>query len=365
MSGSRSNARVVELRDEASGLEAFVVIDHDLFPVSAGGTRMLPDVDVEEVARLARAMTWKLAVCRVPYAGAKAGIRFTGGDRSAVLAAYRRALEPLGNVFFTGPDMGTSSADLFDDYGDSAPLWMQTYEGLGMDDLAAGHGVKAAAEAALLHLGRTLEDASVAIEGFGKVGAGTARACARSGARIVGVSTVDGLLASPEGLDVDQLLALRARYGDRLVEHGPGAVHAREELFELECDVLVPGARPESITADVARRVRCEVIAPAANIPYGSGATEILHQRQIIAVPDFVANSGGVHLFATVNQDDEPAVALDAIEAVVREAVRRVLTTAAELAITPLEAAFREARAYLAEATDAEPALLDELFSTS
>jgi glutamate dehydrogenase (NAD(P)+) len=84
--------RRIELRDEAAGLDALIVIDHDLFPVSAGGTRMLPDVDASEVARLARAMTWKFAVCGVRYAGAKAGIRFEGGDRNAVLAAYRRAL---------------------------------------------------------------------------------------------------------------------------------------------------------------------------------------------------------------------------------------------------------------------------------
>ena len=112
MSGPRLQAmRVIELRDECSGLEAFVVIDHDLFSVSAGGTRMLPDVEVQEVARLARAMTWKFAVCQVPYAGAKAGVRFAGGDRDAVIAAYSRALAPYHDVFETGPDMGTSPED--------------------------------------------------------------------------------------------------------------------------------------------------------------------------------------------------------------------------------------------------------------
>ena len=74
--------RVIELRDDRRGLEAFVVVDHDVFSVAAGGTRMLPDVDVGEVARLARAMTWKFAFWRVPYAGAKAGLRFAGGPAS-------------------------------------------------------------------------------------------------------------------------------------------------------------------------------------------------------------------------------------------------------------------------------------------
>src|SRR5919109_5222101 len=100
--------RVIELRDRDPDLDAVVVIDHELFPVAAGGTRMLPDVDLGEVARLARAMTWKFAVCRVPYAGAKAGLLFAGGDRSALLEAYKRALEPYADLFLTGPDMGTS-----------------------------------------------------------------------------------------------------------------------------------------------------------------------------------------------------------------------------------------------------------------
>lgn len=323
---------------------------------------MLPDVDVQEVARLARAMTWKLAACRLPLAGAKAGIRFAGGDRDEVMAAYKRSLEPYREVFFTGPDMGTFPGDFLDAGEQPLPLWARSHEGLGMDDLATGHGVKAAAEAALRHLGRNLEGSDVAIEGFGKVGAGTARACARDGARIVGVSTVDGLLSDSDGLDIEELLALRERHGDRLVAHGARPALPREALFELDCDVLVPGARPDSITAEVAERVRSAVVAPAANIPYGPGAVEILDRREILAIPDFVSNSGGIHLYDTVDQEEDPAEALRAIEAVVRDAVVRVLAAADDLSITPLAAAFREARNYLAEATGAPLAAVDELF---
>ena len=358
--------RIIELSDERHGLEAFVVIDHEQFPVAAGGTRMLPDVRVEEVARLARAMTWKFAALGIPFAGAKAGIRFAGGDRDAVLAAYRRALEPYGELFSTGPDMGTSPEDFVDGDGDGPlPLWAQRHEGLGMDDLATGHGVKAAAEAGLAHQGRTLAGAAVAIEGFGKVGAGMARACARAGARVVGVSTVDGLLADDAGLDVDELLALRERHGDGLVEHGPGRALPREALFELDCDVLVPGARPDSITRDVAERVRCAVIAPGANVPYGAGAVEVLHRRGIVAVPDFVANSGGVHLYVSVEETDTPPAALAKIEGVVRAAVARTLATADERGIPPFAAALGEGRAYLGRASRAPRELLDELFAAA
>ncbi len=119
--------------------------------------------------------------------------------------------------------MGTHPADFVEDPEAELPLWAQSYRGMGMDDLATGHGVMAAAEAALAQLGRSLEGAAVAIEGFGKVGAGTALACVQGGARVVGLSTVEGCIADPGGFDVEALLALRARHGDGLVRHASAA----------------------------------------------------------------------------------------------------------------------------------------------
>jgi glutamate dehydrogenase (NAD(P)+) len=338
-----------------------VVIDHDLFPVSAGGTRMLPDVDAAEVARLARAMTWKFAACGVRYAGAKAGVRFSGGDRTAVLAAYKRALEPYQDVFLTGPDMGTRPADFVESSEGGLPLWAKSHEGLDLDDLATGAGVRGAAEAALAHQGKPLEGATVAIEGFGKVGAGTARACARAGANVVAVSTVHGALVDPAGLDVERLIELRAEHGDRLVDDGPGPARPREEIFELRCDVLVPGARPDSITLDLARRGDWAVVAPGANVPYAAGSTDILAARGIIALPDFVSNSGGVHLYESVPQHEDPARAVATIAELVRKAVERILLRADEQGTTPMAAALAESRAYLEEETGAPADVLDEL----
>jgi glutamate dehydrogenase (NAD(P)+) len=177
------------------------------------------------------------------------------------------------------------------------------------------------------------------------------------------VSTVHGLLADPNGLDVAELFELRQRHGDRFVEHGPTPVRPREALFELDCDVLVPGARPDSITLDVAERVRCAVVAPGANVPYAPGAVDALHARGVVAVPDFVSNSGGVHLYSRFAPSDSPAEALAAIEGIVRESVGRTLTTSHELSITPFAAAVRDARDYLSQATGAPPEALDELFA--
>ena len=362
MAVNRPPARVIELRDEEAGLDAVVVVDHELFPVSAGGTRMIPDVDVSEVARLARAMTWKFASCRVPYAGAKAGVRFGGGDRAAVLGAYLRALEPLKESFLTGPDMGTNPADFVEDPEAELPLWAQSYQGMGMDDLATGHGVMAAAEAALAQLGRSLEGATVAIEGFGKVGAGTARACAQGGANVVALSTVEGCIADRGGFDVEALLELRSRYGDGLVHHAAAPLRPRNDLFTVDCDVVVPGARPDSVTLQVAEGLRCTVVSPGANVPYAQGAVEALHARGILALPDFVANSGGVHLYESLQPDDDAPTALARIEDIVAETTVRVLDAARTAGVTPMAAALEGGRRWLLEAVPSGADLVEELF---
>jgi glutamate dehydrogenase (NAD(P)+) len=342
-------ARVITLVEPAVGLDAVVVIDHELFPTSAGGTRMVPDVTADEVAHLARAMTWKLAVCGSPYAGAKAGIRFAGGDREAVLAAFIDRVRDWQDFFLTGPDMGTHPDDFLalEPEGSPTPIWAREHEGMGMDDLAVGYGIRGAAAVALERLGRPFEGASIAIEGFGKVGAGTARACTGAGARLVAVSTVEGALVDPAGLDVDDLLALRAQHGDGLVGHGPVPARPREALFAVECDVLVPGARPHVITHDSAAELRCGAVIPGANVPYAPGAPDALAARGILALPDFVTNAGGIHLYEAPECQEDPARCLEAVERLVGETTGRVLATADADGVTPTAAALGIAREFL------------------
>ena len=134
-------ARVLRIHEPGVGLDAFVVIDRLRFPFSAGGTRMAPGVTEQEVASLARAMTWKFAVYELPIAGAKGGIDFGGrGDREALLSAYKQAVEPWRELFGTGPDMGTSADDFLPDGAEDRPMWARTHDGRGMDDLATGRG---------------------------------------------------------------------------------------------------------------------------------------------------------------------------------------------------------------------------------
>jgi glutamate dehydrogenase (NAD(P)+) len=173
-------------------------------------------------------------------------------------------------------------------------------DGVPFEDLLTGYGVTAAAEAALGArdgggTGRGWDGRSVAIEGFGKVGGGVAHEVVRRGGRVVAVSTLAGCLADPAGLDVEELLTLRRTYGDACVRHYGRPVGPPAELFTaVDADVVVPGTRPGVISARTAGSLPpgVQMVAPAANVPYTAPGADVLRQRGIVALPDFVCNAG-------------------------------------------------------------------------
>jgi len=283
----------------------FVVFDLPGVPESAGGTRLAPDVSVAEVALLARAMTYKFAALGEPTGGAKAGVRGDPADRmgkAALMARFCAEIAPLTDAgrLLTGPDMGTAEEDFAPlREHQAAPIAISSVvDGVPFEDVLTGYGVTVAAAAALgERWGGGWDGRSVAIEGFGKVGGGVAREVTRRGGRVAAVSTVAGCLADPAGLDVERLLALRRAHGDACVLHYGRAAGPPGELFTaVDADVVVPGTRPGVISSRTAGSLPMgvRVIAPAANVPYTAPGAEVLRQRGIVALPDFVCNAGAV-----------------------------------------------------------------------
>jgi glutamate dehydrogenase (NAD(P)+) len=201
-------------------------------------------------------------------------------------------------------------------------------DGVPFEDLLTGYGVAAAAEAALrARWGGGWSGRSVAIEGFGKVGGGVALEVTRRGGRVTAVSTVAGCLADPAGLDVEGLLALRRAYGDACVLHYGRAAGPPGELFTaVDADVIVPGTRPGVISARAARSLPqgVRVIAPAANAPYTAAGADVLDQRGIVALPDFVCNAGAVIGYRSV-ADATPDQVLADVEATISGLIREAL----------------------------------------
>lgn len=269
-------------------------LDPEVVRPAAGGTRMADDVTVDELALLARAMTYKLATFEARIGGAKAGIRPRLLDsRAETLARYCDEVRPLVEEgrFLTGADLGTATADFASLETDPVPtVFDHVIDGVGFEELVTGRGVVAAAEAWL----GSLEGRRVAVEGFGKVGHGVAREVVRRGGRVVAVSTLRGAVAHGGGFDVDELVQARAEHGESFVHHLGLEVHRPRELHELPVDVLVPGARTGVLDAELAERVQATVVAPAANVPYTREGLDVLRRQGVAALPDFVCNGGAV-----------------------------------------------------------------------
>ena len=320
---------------ELGSVPGFVVFDLPGAPLSAGGTRLAPDVTVAEVALLARAMTYKFAVLGERVGGAKAGVRGDPADpagKAALMARFCAEVRPLTDAgrFLTGPDMGTAEEDFAPlREGRAAPAAISAVVGgVAFEDLLTGYGVAVAADAALTaRWGWGWEGRSVAIEGFGKVGGGVAREVIRRGGRVAAVSTVAGCLADPSGLDVELLLALRREHGDACVLRYGRPTGPPEELFTaVNADVVVPGTRPGTIGRRVAESLppAVRVVAPAANVPYTEPGAEVLRRRGIVALPDFVCNAGAVIGYRSP-AGATPGEVLASVDARITELIREAL----------------------------------------
>src|SRR5216684_7579262 len=322
-------------------VDAYVAFDFEC-PTSAGGTRLAPDVTERETQLLARAMTYKFAVLGVNFGGGKAAIRATPAERDDAIRRYVNEIRPLveSAKFLTATDLGTVPDDFrsLPAGTDQADLMHTDYMGMRLDAYLTGLGVAAAAETAL----GGLEGRTVAIEGFGKVGGATAVEMARRGARLVAFSTIHGSVRRPVGFGVDELLDLRSQYGDRLVDHLGAVVGPAADLFNVDADVIVPGARIGVIDETRAGSLSARVVAPAANVPYTARALEVLRERGIPALADFVTNSGATIGYITDGLQTA-AEAVDAVEKRVRELTRASL----EDPQGPLSGARRVAEAYL------------------
>lgn len=296
--------KIVVVSHRRTGMKGVLVIDNTARGIGKGGTRMSPTVTVDEVARLARVMTWKWAGVDLFYGGAKAGIVAdpASRDKETVLRAFARALSnEVPREYVMGLDMGLTESDaaiIQDELGDrgAAVGTPEHLGGVAYDKLGVtGYGVAEATDEAARRQGLPMAGARVAIQGFGAVGSAAAQRFAQLGATVVAVSTARGALHDPSGLDVEELLAARAEHGDHFVSgHGRGTPLASGMELTVDCDVLVPAALQDVIDHTIAHRIKAKLLVEGANLPTSPEAQAVLAQRGITVLPDFVANAGGV-----------------------------------------------------------------------
>ena len=277
-----------------------------------GGVRYDTDVTLGECAALAVFMTWKCALLRLPYGGAKGGVRcnpkaLSSGELQRLTRRFTSELLP-----FIGPKEDIPAPDMATN--EQTMAWMMdTYSmqrGYAVPEIvtgkpiaiggsvfrreATGAGVVMVTERACSRLGMPLAGARCAVQGFGNVGGVAAHELAAKGARVIAVSDVSGGVHDPNALDLRSVTEWTLERPHQLADY-PHAEHVTNaELLELPCEVLVLAAREEVVTEENAGRVHARVVAEGANGPTTVAADAILGERGIVVLPDVLTNAGGV-----------------------------------------------------------------------
>jgi glutamate dehydrogenase (NAD(P)+) len=276
-----------------------------------GGIRYHQDVSIDEVKALAMWMTWKCAVVGIPYGGGKGGVVVDPKKLST------KELEALSRRFFTeisvlvgperdipAPDVNTTPqimAWFMDTYSMHAgytvpgvvtgkPISLGGSE--GRNEATARGCVYTIVDAAE-HLGMDLTQARVVVQGFGNAGSIAAQLMTDEGSTVIGVSDTGGAITNPEGLDIPRVLAWKKEHGTVVGFPGTTTI-TNGELLELDCDVLIPAAYENQITAANAPNIKAKIVAEAANGPTTPEADVILAQKGVFMIPDILANAGGV-----------------------------------------------------------------------
>jgi len=277
-----------------------------------GGLRYHPAVTLGEVAALAMWMSWKCALTGLPYGGAKGGVTcdpaaLSAGELERLTRRFTQEMIPFigPQTDVMAPDMGTNEqtmAWIMDTYsvftGSTVP-GIVTGKPVGLGGSlgrreATGRGVAYLINRAADATGLDLTHTTAVVQGFGNVGSVTAFSLAKYGVKVIAVSDVQGGIYNPQGLDLAALEPYAAQHRG-LAGFPGGEPVTNEQLLLLPCDILVPAALERQITEANAGRIRCRILAEAANGPTTPGADEILRQRpEIFLIPDVLCNAGGV-----------------------------------------------------------------------
>ena len=276
-----------------------------------GGIRFHPNVTVDEVKALATWMTWKCAVVNIPFGGGKGGVTcnpkaLSMGELERLSRRYASSILPL-----IGPEKDIPAPDVYTTPQIMAWI-MDTYSmnkgypvhgvvtgkpislggSLGRNE-ATGRGVFYTTVSSCEHLGIPLKGARVVVQGFGNAGSIAAELFHGAGAKVLAVNDTRGCIFNEKGLDIPAVVAFKQRTGT--VVGFPGAQSIKpEELLALECEILVPAALENAITAENAHTIRARVVAEAANGPVTPEADRILDQKGVFLIPDILCNAGGV-----------------------------------------------------------------------
>jgi len=340
----------IEMEDgSVRTFQGFRVLHNHVLGPGKGGIRYHPEVTEEEVVDLATLMTWKCALLDLPFGGAKGGVVCDAKSLSEteLRRITRRFVHELGSDIgpytdIPAPDLYTNEltmAWIYDTYNAMNPgannrpvvtgKPLELGGSKGRND-ATGLGCLWATERLLefeLVPGlQTIAGAKVAIQGFGNVGAVAARRFMEAGAHVVAVSDSQGGVHAPDGLEMNSVMLHRKEHGT-VVGTPETMTVTNRDLLTLECDILIPAALGGVITGEIAQDVKAKLVVEGANEPITPEAEAILAERDILVLPDIVANGGGVTVsyFEWVQNTENQEWELEEVERKMKARMCRVV----------------------------------------
>jgi glutamate dehydrogenase (NAD(P)+) len=354
--------KVLTVYNAKLGMRGFVVIDNTALGPGKGGIRMTPTVSVEEVAKLARTMTWKNALADLPLGGAKSGIvaddkQISEKKKKEMVEAFSQALKVIApDHYVAAPDMNMGEKEMewfVRANGDhkSATGKPRSLGGLPHELGSTGFGVYQATKVAAGHLKLDLSKATFAVEGFGNVGVFAARYLSEHGAKLVAVSDSRGVAHNPAGIDFAKLQAVKRQTGS-VTNYTPCTVSDCDSILDVKADILVTAAIPDLIRAGDVDRLGFRLIVEGSNIPITGEVEELAHRKGILVVPDFVANAGGVisSYVEYIGGDEKQMFRM--IEDRITKNTKMVLERSRKNRVTPKHAALEIAKERVREKCD-------------
>lgn len=356
---------IIKVYDPKIGMEGFLVIDNTVMGPGKGGIRMTPNVNEEEVFRLARTMTWKTALMDIPFGGAKAGIVWdTDGSlekKKAYIQSFARAIKPfVPDKYITAPDINTGEMEMqwfVEATGDwrSATGKPSDYclKFLGLDTKkcgiphetgSTGFGVAQSAVVAAGMKNIDIKGATVAIHGFGNVGSFTYRFLHRMGAKVVALADSTTAIYDKNSLDngvLEKLIDSKKHLKE--YPNAPAMISARE-FWKTPVDILIPASVTDVINDENKNDIQAKIIVEGGNIPMSEEIENELFQKGILIVPDFVANAGGVVSSYAEYRGFTQEKAFELLEKKARETTTLVLTRSIEEKTNPRDVGIQIAK---------------------
>ncbi len=352
--------KIIQLYDPLTGMQGVVVIDNTALGPGKGGIRMTSTVGINEVKRLARAMTWKTSLHGLPFGGAKSGIvanpkAMSQKKKAQIVKSFAKAISTISpSEYVAAPDISMAEEEMRIIAGVNGKKSVtgkpSDMGGIPHELGSTGWGVFHSARVAARRIGLSLKGATVAIEGFGNVGLFAAKFLCEAGAKLVAASDSHGMIYSPKGLDYEKLAETK-RKERTVTRYKPGRIMPSDAMPGLDVDIIVPAAVPDFITVRDLKHIKAKLIVEGSNIPMTAAMERLLWKKGITVVPDFVANGGGVISSYVEYTGGTPKQMFKIVREKESKNTLKVLKSAEKENITPREAAMDMAKARILRAS--------------